>query len=211
MFILNQQLEKDSFFITNINLSQLRLMNDANYIWLILIPQENNLKEFIDLSFSQQIVLLQEINLLSAILKQNFPCDKINIANLGNIVPQLHIHIIARKQNDITFPKPVWGNAEKIPYSSENLKDICEKIKLFLQNHEKDLDKKITYRSLHRGCKETDFLLGKFTYQGNDKNTYLSFLSEDDMMIYDWILNKSEIPTIYQKIIEDIRNFHKII
>lgn len=129
MFKLHPQLEQDCFFIADLNLSQLLLMNDANYPWLILVPRLENLREIIDLDFSQQSELLHEINLVTQILKTQFSVDKFNIANLGNVVEQLHIHIIVRKKDDATFPKPVWGNATAKLYSAEAKAIIIDKIR----------------------------------------------------------------------------------
>ena len=102
MFILDKKLQQDSFFIGDLELCKVLLMNDANYPWLILVPRQNNLKDIVDLSFDDQIILLKEINFVAEILKKEFECDKLNIANLGNVVSQLHIHVIARKKNDVT-------------------------------------------------------------------------------------------------------------
>jgi diadenosine tetraphosphate (Ap4A) HIT family hydrolase len=113
-------------------------MNDANYPWLILVPLQNNLKDIVDLSFDDQIILLKEINFVAEILKKEFECDKLNIANLGNVVSQLHIHVIARKKNDATFPKPVWGNAPALEYCGNNLTKTLEKI----QKYFNDVDRK---------------------------------------------------------------------
>jgi diadenosine tetraphosphate (Ap4A) HIT family hydrolase len=217
MFNINSKLEQDSIFICDLTLSQLRLMNDSNYLWLLLIPKQESLTEIIDLSFSQQTILLQEINLISNIIKQNFICKKLNIANLGNIVSQLHIHIIARHDNDPSFPKPIWGYAKTMPYKRDQIIDICDKIKKYLQTFYSELDKKIIYRSLHRGCKETDFLLGNFFQQNyidslniQEKAICIEFLNEDDMLIYDWIINKILTPNIYQFLVLKIQKFHNI-
>jgi len=150
MFNLNTKLEKDSIFICDLNISQLRLMNDSNYLWFLLVPKQESLTEIIDLTLSNQIELLREINLISNIIKQNFRCKKLNIANLGNIVSQLHIHIIARNEDDIAFPNPVWGISEAVPYLECKTISICQKIKNCLQNFYLELDKKICYRSLHK-------------------------------------------------------------
>jgi diadenosine tetraphosphate (Ap4A) HIT family hydrolase len=134
MFILDKKLQQDSFFIGDLELCKVLLMNDANYPWLILVPRQNNLKDIIDLSFDDQIILLKEINFVAEILKKEFECDKLNIANLGNVVSQLHIHVIARKKNDITFPKPVWGNASAVEYCGNNLTKTLEKIQKYFNN-----------------------------------------------------------------------------
>jgi diadenosine tetraphosphate (Ap4A) HIT family hydrolase len=134
MFILDKKLQQDSFFIADLELCKVLLMNDANYPWLILVPRQNNLKDIIDLSFDDQIILLKEINFVAEILKKEFEYDKLNIANLGNVVSQLHIHVIARKKNDITFPKPVWGNASAVEYCGNNLTKTLEKIQKYFNN-----------------------------------------------------------------------------
>ena len=140
MFILDKKLQQDSFFIGDLELCKVLLMNDANYPWLILVPRQNNLKDIIDLSFDDQIILLKEINFVAEIFKKEFEFDKLNIANLGNVVSQLHIHVIARKKNDITFPKPVWGNAEALEYNGNNLTITLEKIQKYFKNVDRKSD-----------------------------------------------------------------------
>lgn len=132
MFTLNPKLEADTIFISDLKISRLLLMNDANYVWLILVPRKENLVELTDLSFDEQVEVLGEINLLGRILQKEFACDKLNIAALGNVVKQLHIHVIARKENDATFPKPVWGNAPAVPYQEEDAKKLIAQIKSLL-------------------------------------------------------------------------------
>ncbi len=132
MFILNSRLQADTFFIADLKISRLLLMNDSNYPWLILVPRMVDLIELTDLSFEDQIEVLREINLVGKILQQNFGAEKLNIAALGNVVSQLHIHVIARKKNDATFPKPVWGNAIAKPYTEQDAQDIIKKIKSLL-------------------------------------------------------------------------------
>ena len=132
MFQLDEKLQADTFFIADLKMSRLLLMNDSNYPWLILVPKKPNLVEITDLIFDEQIVVLQEVNLIAEILKKSFNADKLNIANLGNVVKQLHIHIIARFKNDTTFPKPVWGNASAIPYQEKAAQDLIIKIRELL-------------------------------------------------------------------------------
>lgn len=133
MFALNSQLKSDTHFICDLKLSSLLLMNDANYLWLILVPRKQDLTEITDLPFAEQTKLLEEINLISEILKKDFSAEKLNIAALGNVVLQLHIHVISRKKNDVTFPKPVWGNAPAKPYLEGEAEDLVKKIKSLLQ------------------------------------------------------------------------------
>ena len=129
MFTLHPQLKADSFFVCDLKISSLLLMNDANYLWLVLVPRKPDLVELTDLSFEEQIEVLREINLLGEILKKNFAAEKLNIAALGNVVSQLHIHVIARKKNDVTFPKPVWGNAPAKPYEEKAAQKLIQEIK----------------------------------------------------------------------------------
>jgi diadenosine tetraphosphate (Ap4A) HIT family hydrolase len=93
------------------------LANDANYPWLILVPRRAGLVEFIDLEENTQIQLLGEIAAAARALKSITECDKLNIAALGNQVPQLHVHVIARRHSDAAWPKPVWGAAPPSAYS----------------------------------------------------------------------------------------------
>lgn len=129
MFSLDSRLENDTLFIANLQLSRLLLMNDSNFAWLILVPQKENLTELTDLDFAEQTQLLKEINLVAEILKKNFPCDKLNIATLGNVVSQLHIHVIARRKDDAAFPKPVWGNSVVKFYEKSEAEKLVEKIR----------------------------------------------------------------------------------
>lgn len=217
MFTLNPKLKADTYFICDLSISSLLLMNDANYIWLILVPRKPNLIEITDLSFAEQTEVLQEINSVAKILKEEFLADKLNIANLGNVVSQLHIHVIARKKTDATFPKPVWGNSPTKPYDDKEANDLIIKIKSLLINSDSDLStlrKQLIYRSVHRGCKETDFLIGKFAEEKLDEIVDLklfgNFLEEDDTKIYDWLLDKENTPEIYQNLVLQIKKFHKI-
>jgi diadenosine tetraphosphate (Ap4A) HIT family hydrolase len=132
MFVLNSNLKSDSFFVADLKISQLLLMNDSNYPWLILVPRKPDLIELTDLNFEEQTQVLREINLAGKILKEKFSAEKLNIAALGNVVSQLHIHVIGRFKNDATFPKPVWGNAPKKPYEEKSAQELIKKIKSFL-------------------------------------------------------------------------------
>ncbi|MCE3255626.1 MAG: hypothetical protein K0R25_1120 [Rickettsiaceae bacterium] len=128
MFELHPQLKKDTIFVKDLKLCQLLLMNNSLYKWFILVPKKPDLVEIIDLSDDEQMLLMKEIAHISKIIKQEFQPDKLNIAALGNMVPQLHIHIIARFKNDKTFPKPVWVSSESCEYEGEEIKKIIESI-----------------------------------------------------------------------------------
>ena len=121
---------KDTLFIENLPLSDLRLMNAQEVLWLILVPRQD-VTEFIDLDPSAQALLIAEINQLSHLLKSNFPCDKLNIAMLGNVVPELHVHVIARRFDDAFFPKPTFG-LPVTPYSEVDSAALIQKIRSLL-------------------------------------------------------------------------------
>lgn len=106
---LNPQLEKDTINIGDLPLSRVLVIKDANYPWLLLVPRRANTVEIIDLSEVEQAQLMTEINRVARALKDITKPDKLNIAALGNVVPQLHVHIIARRSSDAAWPRPVWG------------------------------------------------------------------------------------------------------
>lgn len=113
MFELDKNLAGDTFFIADLKICRILLMNNANFPWLILVPKISGAVELTDLPFEIQSQILQEINLIAKILQKKFQPHKLNIATLGNIVRQLHIHLIARFEDDAAFPKPVWGSEAK--------------------------------------------------------------------------------------------------
>ena len=120
--ILHTQLEKDCFVIGRFPLSLLLLINDANYPWFILVPQREGITEIHQLSEDDQQQLMRESSMLAAAIEKEFNADKINIAALGNMVPQLHIHHIVRYKTDSAWPAPVWGKLSAIPYLDEEVK-----------------------------------------------------------------------------------------
>ena len=109
-FELDTRLAADSVLIADGPLSQIRLMNDARFPWVVLVPRVAGASEWIDLSGDQQRLLLAEINQVSRHLKQKPNVTKLNIGALGNIVPQLHIHLVGRHEGDAAWPGPVWGS-----------------------------------------------------------------------------------------------------
>jgi diadenosine tetraphosphate (Ap4A) HIT family hydrolase len=106
---LHPQLASDTVSVGDLPLSRLLLANDANYPWLLMVPRRAGASEIIDLSDADQIHLATEIAGVSRALKAVTRCDKLNVAALGNVVPQLHVHVIARRLGDPSWPKPVWG------------------------------------------------------------------------------------------------------
>jgi diadenosine tetraphosphate (Ap4A) HIT family hydrolase len=128
-FVLHPQLEKDSELVTELMLCSVRIINDINYPWLILVPKVDNISDVIDLSDVQQRMLWQESALVSRALKYLFTPDKLNVAALGNMVPQLHLHHIVRYKDDVSWPKPIWGQVPSKAYSDKQLSKQIELIK----------------------------------------------------------------------------------
>jgi diadenosine tetraphosphate (Ap4A) HIT family hydrolase len=112
-----------------LSLCYLGLMNNQHFPWLIMVPQQANLREIIDLSKTDQHKLMDEISLVSNQMKTIFAPHKLNVAALGNMVAQLHIHIIARNENDAAWPNPVWGHAPTKPYDEEEKLKIINRLK----------------------------------------------------------------------------------
>ena len=134
MFKLDERLEKDTILIRNLNLSKLLLMNNSNFPWFILVPMRENLIELIDLSKADQQELLSEISSLSRFLKKTDPKGKINIGTLGNIVNQLHIHVVIRNKKDLAWPNSVWGFDNHSPYAEKQSLKFLKEISNFLND-----------------------------------------------------------------------------
>ena len=126
---INKNFLKSSYFITELKLSTVRLNDNSKFPWLILIPRRKNIKDISELNSKDQILLMKEIVCVSKIVKKVFKTSKLNVEKIGNIVPQLHIHIIARKKNDSSWPLSVWVVKGK-PYSAKVLKEVITKIKI---------------------------------------------------------------------------------
>ncbi|RVU41711.1 HIT domain-containing protein [Rheinheimera riviphila] len=130
-FELHPQLAKDSVWISDWPLCQLRLINDKNYPWFILVPRRSDVREIIDLTDDDQQLLWRESQKLSRLLQQCYAPDKLNIAALGNMVPQLHLHHIGRFTTDAAWPAPVWGKVPAVSYSETELHTECRRWALF--------------------------------------------------------------------------------
>lgn len=135
MFKLHSQLAKDTFLVGEFPLSTCRLMNDCRFPWLILIPRVAGIKELYELTTTDQAQFLRESSWLSSQLAKTFQADKMNIAALGNQVPQLHFHHIVRYQNDVAWPNPVWGSPA-IPYTQEVLIRMQQTLMMALRGHQ---------------------------------------------------------------------------
>jgi diadenosine tetraphosphate (Ap4A) HIT family hydrolase len=115
-FELHPQLAADCVVVADLPLCRLLLTDDANYPWCILVPRRAGLREIHELAEADQAVLLREVARLSAAMQSLFAADKMNVAALGNVVPQLHVHVIARRVGDAAWPRPVWGAVPRQPY-----------------------------------------------------------------------------------------------
>lgn len=118
---LHPQLDRDTANLGDLPLSRVLVMNDSNYPWLILVPRKTEVTEVIDLGESEQAQLMREVTQSARALREVTACHKLNIAALGNAVPQLHVHVIARFRHDAAWPKPVWGAVPAQTYERDEL------------------------------------------------------------------------------------------
>lgn len=135
MFEIHPYLKEDCIVVGKFPLSLLLLYNDSQYPWFILVPMREGVREVFELNEADQAQLNTESTYLAAQISKRFNADKMNIACLGNIVPQLHIHHIARYENDIAWPGPVWGFKARKPYDEEELKIINAKLRQALKKN----------------------------------------------------------------------------
>ena len=129
MYRINKKFLKSSHYIVDLKLCSVRLNDNSKFPWLILIPKRKNITDISELNSKDQILLMKEIVSASRLMKKLFKTSKLNIEKIGNIVPQLHIHIISRKKTDSSWPLSVWVVKGK-KYSAKNLKEVLNKIRL---------------------------------------------------------------------------------
>ena len=127
MFKIHKKFEKTTHYITDLKLCQIRLQDNAKFPWIMLIPKRNKVSQILDLNRKDQIRLMDEIQYCSKIMKKNFPCDNLNVEKVGNIVPQLHIHIVPRHKKDPSWPLSIWVVKGK-PYSKLALAKMIVKL-----------------------------------------------------------------------------------
>jgi diadenosine tetraphosphate (Ap4A) HIT family hydrolase len=124
-FVLHPRLMADTAAIVDWPLSRVLLMNDRRFPWIVLVPRRAGLAELPDLDAATQVVLMSEIGRAAALLrawaKDHGGCDRINVGMIGNIVPQLHIHVVARRHDDAAWPGVVWGAGQSLPYGADEL------------------------------------------------------------------------------------------
>lgn len=125
---LDPRLIEDTHPVTELPLCQLRLMDDTRYPWLVLIPRRTGAVEVFDMSEDDQQQLWREAGLLGRALKETLGGDKLNIATLGNMVPQLHLHLVLRREGDAAWPGPVWGQGQAEPYDLDGLAAMRDRL-----------------------------------------------------------------------------------
>lgn len=126
-FELHPRLVADTTFIADWPVNRVLLMNDANYPWLIMVPRIDGLRDFHEVPGKRESAFLSEINLASRTLQQVTDATKMNTAALGNMVPQLHVHVIARFETDLAWPDPVWGKHVAVPYGEGEAMELIER------------------------------------------------------------------------------------
>ena len=129
MFMLHQRLQEDTIGIVRLGLSRVLLMNDSSFPWLILVPERENIREIHELGAADRAVLIEEIATASEIIQLLYSPDKINTGALGNLVPQLHIHVIGRFRTDRAWPGLVWGTGPVQSYSEEELDRVSGRLR----------------------------------------------------------------------------------
>jgi diadenosine tetraphosphate (Ap4A) HIT family hydrolase len=126
---LHPQLASDTVNLGNLPLCQVLVIQDANYPWLLLVPRRPDIVEVLDLDEVEQAQLMTETTRVARALREITKCDKLNIAALGNVVPQLHVHVIARRKTDAAWPRPVWGVVPPVNHDPEELKQFISAIR----------------------------------------------------------------------------------
>jgi len=129
MFTLDPRLHQDTIELGEFTLCKVLLMNDARYPWVILVPKITGLTEVFELNYAQQIELMLESSFVAQALKELVSADKMNVANLGNVVSQLHIHHVARFLDDEAWPAPVWGKGKAVPYNKQEIEAVSQQLK----------------------------------------------------------------------------------
>jgi diadenosine tetraphosphate (Ap4A) HIT family hydrolase len=126
---LHSQLKKDTIDIGDLPLCRVLVIKDGHFPWLLLVPRRNEIVEIIDLDEVEQAQLMTEISRVARALKEVTKCDKLNIAALGNLVPQLHVHVIARRSSDVAWPRPVWGVMPPLAHDAEEVQNFISALR----------------------------------------------------------------------------------
>jgi diadenosine tetraphosphate (Ap4A) HIT family hydrolase len=133
-YALHPQLAADSHPLAALELCDLQLMDDSNYPWLVLVPRVPGARELVDLDAAQRATLMEEIVSCERLLLDAFKPHKLNVAALGNLVPQLHVHVIARFEHDPAWPAPVWGRVASRSYAPEALVERVRELQAALRS-----------------------------------------------------------------------------
>jgi diadenosine tetraphosphate (Ap4A) HIT family hydrolase len=131
-FILDSRLEADTYLVGELILNRVLLMDDARFPWVILVPKRSNIREIIDLELRDRAMLYRETEAVMEAMKRLFSPTKLNVAALGNIVPQLHMHVIARFDDDQAWPQPVWSVGERVRYALNAARARTQEISIAL-------------------------------------------------------------------------------
>lgn len=134
-YLLDPRLAADSIAIGSLTVCEVRLQDDARFPWLVLVPQRKGVSEFFELSAPDRAALFEEITSVSAALRAVTNCLKINVGALGNIVRQLHIHVVARNEGDAAWPGPVWGSGARVPYANAEKAALIAQLRSTLALH----------------------------------------------------------------------------
>jgi diadenosine tetraphosphate (Ap4A) HIT family hydrolase len=127
-FELHPRIAGETVPLGDLMICRVLLMNDARYPWLMLVPRRPNIIELFDLAVTERAILMEEIAAVSVALKELTHCQKLNVATLGNVVSQLHVHIVARFENDSAWPHPVWGSGQRQPYLPEKAQEFAGQV-----------------------------------------------------------------------------------
>ncbi|MBA1257810.1 HIT domain-containing protein [Pseudomonas oryzihabitans] len=119
MFQIDPRLAEDTLEVASLTLCQVLLLNDRRYDWLVLVPRRESVTEILDLSPQDQAQLWREVTLVAQVLRHAQPDLKLNIGALGNVVRQLHLHVLLRQEGDPAWPGPVWGHSPREPHTAE--------------------------------------------------------------------------------------------
>jgi diadenosine tetraphosphate (Ap4A) HIT family hydrolase len=134
-FLLHPQLQKDTHYVARLELSQLLVIDDSHYPWFVLVPERADITEWFELDPNDQHLLLKESIALSQALKSCFNPDKINVAAIGNMVPQLHLHHVVRYRDDAVWPAPVWGALPLKRYPQGEWDSMAQRVLKEMEDH----------------------------------------------------------------------------
>jgi len=134
VFVMDSRLQQDSYVLGDFPLCRLLVSKDANYPWFILVPKRAGVSELFDLSQEDQAQLWKETTYLAEVLKSEFAADKMNVATLGNVVSQMHMHVIVRHKHDAAWPAPVWGKVPAVEYGPGQVEAIRLRLRDLLKS-----------------------------------------------------------------------------